>query len=240
MEETQISWAEKIRKNLALIIISFVTIGLTVISVVIINKAMNDPEKGTETMKEIFHTLLPVLASWVGTVLAFYFGKENFESANKQINQLVNKITPEVFKDLPVTQVMIDYDTMVKYPDADSATTKVSDLKDAFDKITDKSRLPIIDKDKKPLFILHKTEFDVLSKDETTKEKLLADFKENGYGHKQSRGFVIVSESATLKEALAALKTIVECKDVFITKGGTEKEPLTGWLPDIRILNFIQ
>jgi len=39
---------------------------------------------------------------------------------------------------------------------------------------------------------------------------------------------------------LEAVRTIDQCKDVFITKGGTEKEALTGWLPDTRILNFIQ
>lgn len=240
MEDTQISWGEKLRKNLALFIVFIVTLALTVISIVIINHSLAKGKDDIDTVKEIFHSLLPVLTTWVGTVLAFYFGKENFESANKQINQLVNKITPDAFKEVPVNQVMIDYDTMMKYNDADAAILKVGDLKDTFEKMVDKSRMPIVDKDRKPLFILHKTEFDTLMKDDANKEKLLADFKDNGYGYKQGKGFVIVSESATLKEALAALKTIDQCKDVFITKGGTEKEALTGWLPDTRILNFIQ
>ena len=43
----------------------------------------------------IFNIVLPVFASWVGTILAFYFGRENFESANQQVRELVQKIMPD-------------------------------------------------------------------------------------------------------------------------------------------------
>ena len=39
----------------------------------------------------IFNMVLPVVASWVGTILAFYFGRENFESANKQVRDIMQK-----------------------------------------------------------------------------------------------------------------------------------------------------
>jgi ABC-type sugar transport system permease subunit len=42
-----------------------------------------------------FNLVLPVLASWVATVLVFYFGRENFESASRQVREMADKLTPE-------------------------------------------------------------------------------------------------------------------------------------------------
>jgi len=182
---------------------------------------------------------LPVIAAWIGAVIAFYFGKENFESASKQINNLVNKITPDQFKAVPAKQVMVDFATMVKYPNADSTTLKLGDLANYFKDETSKSRLPIVDKNCYPLFIIHKDEYNKLTTADTTnKDKLITDFKQ--YGYNQPKGFVIISESATLSDAQDAIKKLSACEDVFITKNGTEKEVLTGWLTNDRILNFLQ
>lgn len=35
----------------------------------------------------IFNVIPPVVASWVGTVLAYYFGKANFDAANEQVRE---------------------------------------------------------------------------------------------------------------------------------------------------------
>jgi len=61
----------------------------------------------TNTMT-IFNVILPVFASWVGTILAFYFGRENFESANKQVRELVDRLTPEERATAPR---QLDYET---------------------------------------------------------------------------------------------------------------------------------
>src|SRR5262249_52308649 len=37
----------------------------------------------------------PLLGTWVGTVIAFYFSRENFEAASRSLNQVVAKLTPE-------------------------------------------------------------------------------------------------------------------------------------------------
>src|ERR1043166_7992064 len=43
--------------------------------------------------KDLFTALLPVFATWVGTLLAFYFSKDNFESATKSVTEMANKIS---------------------------------------------------------------------------------------------------------------------------------------------------
>src|SRR5687767_13480546 len=41
-----------------------------------------------ETGKYIFAAIVPVVAAWVGTVMAFYFGKENFKAATESVSQI--------------------------------------------------------------------------------------------------------------------------------------------------------
>ena len=38
--------------------------------------------------------LLPVIGAWVGAVLAFYFGNENFDAASKSAANLVSELSP--------------------------------------------------------------------------------------------------------------------------------------------------
>src|SRR2546429_9060008 len=44
--------------------------------------------------KYVLGVLLPVIGAWVGTVLAFYFGKENFEAASRSAANLVRQLSP--------------------------------------------------------------------------------------------------------------------------------------------------
>src|SRR5262245_15336751 len=43
--------------------------------------------------KDITGILLPVIGTWIGTVLAFYFTKENFEAANRSVQSMVGRIS---------------------------------------------------------------------------------------------------------------------------------------------------
>ena len=73
------------RDVLALAILVGATIAITILAVITI---VGDPSQA----KDIFNVILPVFASWVGTVLAFYFGRENYEAANQQAQDLVQKV----------------------------------------------------------------------------------------------------------------------------------------------------
>lgn len=245
MADTPQSPDDKSRTGIATEIIMYGTIvlGLVAITVVIAGLLIayhdpnRDPTKGMSLVTDVFHSLLPVIAAWIGAVIAFYFGKENFESASNQINNLVNKITPEQFKTVPVKQIMVDFATMVKYSNADIETLKLSDL-DSYFKDDSKSRLPIVDKDFKPLFIIHKDDYKNLTADATNADKLVNSF--NLYGFNQPKGFVIIGESASLSAAQDAINKLKSCEDVFITKNGSENEALIGWLTNDRILNFLK
>ena len=97
------SWADAASRNwLAILIVSFTFIAIFILAYWFYN---DDP--GEETMKYVFATLVPLFASWVGTVLAFYFGRENFDIATKRYDNLMNQLTPEVLDNVNVSQIMI-------------------------------------------------------------------------------------------------------------------------------------
>lgn len=123
---------------MALIAFSFTAI--IVISIVYMNIS-----KDTERGDRLFNALLPLLSTWVGTVLVFYFGKESFESASKKYEQIINKLSPELLGGVPARQVMIDKFTMVSLQVTDPCVVAASSraLLDFLDSI-DKTRLPVM------------------------------------------------------------------------------------------------
>src|SRR5262245_28929682 len=46
-----------------------------------------------DTAQLIFTGLLPLLGTWVGTILAFYYSKENFESASRGTLDIVRSVS---------------------------------------------------------------------------------------------------------------------------------------------------
>src|SRR5271157_4019830 len=86
----------KYRFNLAKWIIIFVFSVTGVIGVVAIVMATAFyNEKTFGSVKDILGILLPVLSAWAGAVIAFYFGRENFESGTKSSAALVRQLTSE-------------------------------------------------------------------------------------------------------------------------------------------------
>ncbi len=56
------------------------------ISLVTVIAAYDKPKEVIETLSS---TILPVVATWVGTVLAFYFSEKNFEAASRAQERLL-------------------------------------------------------------------------------------------------------------------------------------------------------
>ena len=210
---------EKLRGTIATKVLTYSTVILGIIASIIIIGGIvilfiSYNNKGTDLEKQnaqnlitnIFYSLLPVISTWVGTVIAFYFGKENFKVASDSLNQLVNKITPDQFKSISVKQVLIDSETMTKFQSKDPLNLKLEDLIPCFSSSNDKSRLPIVDNENKPFFILHKDEYLKLISDKENNSKLILDFKQ--YGYNEPKGFVLIPETATLNEAQQEIKKL--------------------------------
>ena len=85
--------------------------GIVLLGLVIVGTSAESQR--SETAKTLMATVLPLFGSWVGTVLAFYFSRENFEAANRSVAALVKQITPEEkLQSIPVKEVMLPKDKL--------------------------------------------------------------------------------------------------------------------------------
>lgn len=67
--------------------IGIVGIGFAIVAVCVL-KDENRVERAFQILQYVFGALLPLWGTWIGTILAFYYSKDNFESASKSANQL--------------------------------------------------------------------------------------------------------------------------------------------------------
>lgn len=187
-----------------------------------------------ETGRNIFNTLLPVITTWVGTVLAFYFGRENFEAASNRYEQIITRLTPDLLDDVLVEQIMIDKETMVSYElnDANKAK-KVADIVISMEDIR-KSRLPIIENDIVK-YIIHKSTFnDALIK--IGKEITLKDLIDNASYLPLITSFMTIKRTVMLESLQNELKNKTTVKDIFILD---DNNKVAGWLTDTQIKKYL-
>ena len=101
------SWASR---NLIALIITGLVVGVTVFIAIYIlyNPMKNEDGSVSINLSFIGQTLLPLWGTWIGTVLAFYFGKANFDAVTKSYQDAIRNLTPEEkIAKLPVKDVML-------------------------------------------------------------------------------------------------------------------------------------
>ncbi|WP_139285766.1 hypothetical protein [Tardiphaga sp. OK245] len=191
-------------------------------------------------MDKVFTGLVPLFGTWAGTILAFYFARENFASANQSVRELVTRLTPDQQLDqLSVRQAMKPRNRIeVLNATAPETDLNAQQLKDLFDKgIT---RIPIF-ADQKIAFVVHESTFNkyLVSRQATTarldlKEVKLADFLAHKLGNEEIRKtasqFAMTKLDASLADARDAMMKVNGAQDVFVTDSGLPTESVVGWL----------
>ena len=227
------------QKWVALAVLGFsglVLLALGITAIIVDNKqAMN-----------IFNVILPVVASWVGTVLAFYFGRENFEAANQQVRELVQRLSPEQLAKSPVTSIMRSFgDTIhITIPEGkDDKDIVLSDIMDKFDGKTI-TRIPVVTEGNKPKYMIHESSINKHlagggAKTDTL-EAFIAAQKQQNIEFGEYKGFIVVSEDTTIADAKQRMEQISTCQDIFISKKGTSNEALTGWISNLRLGKYLE
>lgn len=221
------------RNTLAIIVIILSIGGIIVLALGYFFSA--DVGVRDQTAGNIFNTLLPVITSWVGTVLAFYFGRENFEAASNRYEQMITKLSPDVLDDVLVEQIMIDKNTMIGMDFDDIKSQTIDELLEFLDK-TKKSRLPVFDKDGIK-YIIHKSTFLDAKQRLAAVNALNFDlFSKNEQYNGLISSFLVVPEGTTLEAVRAELKTKTKVRDVFITN---KENKVVGWLTDSQIMKYM-
>ena len=229
------------RQWIAVVTIAVTVGGITVLAVAIL---VRDPAQGLT----VFNILVPVLASWVGTVLAFYFGRESFESANQQVRELVTTVTelsPEQRRHVRARAIMKHPTDIVsiELPDAGPPALSFADVLAKYsDEVT---RLPVVSTEYQPRYMVHRSSIDeyraevtAAIADSSTFQEFL-DYERNALELGPRLGFETMLPTATLAEVKSVMERAKSVQDVFVTEDGSSDSPILGWISNTRLARYL-
>ena len=194
----------------------------------------------------VFTTITTLVGTWVGTLLAFFYSRENFESASRSLQQTIQRLTPDdKLHGVKVVDKMIPRGEMTTFDlkaDQDLKTVPLAELEALLVK-ANVTRLPILNADGSAAAMVHgsliaqfRSPPEVDTQTAPDPAATLGDLmKRVDFGEKVTRlGFV--ARDRSLRDAKAAMNAQPKCKDVFVTATGGAKEPVVGWVTDTSIL----
>lgn len=230
---------------LAMIVLGVSILGVTVLAGIVL---FRDSE--LSTAQYVLGAILPLLGTWVGTILAYYFSRENFESANRSVREMAKQLTPsEKLESIPVRQKMIPKEKMILLKITDvKPIEKLSIVDDILKTLKEKkrNRLPILDENDYPQYMIHRSMIDKylaqLSIEkgmpaDKIKQKTLIDLinQDNELKKMFETSWVTISETKNLADAKNKMDQVEDCLDIFVTKNGLKNEPVLGWLTNLII-----
>jgi hypothetical protein len=216
---------------IAIAMVSLSAVGVIVISWVAIATA-TDTER-SDTARLVFSSILPLLGTWVGTILAFYFARENLEAATVSTVRLAGRLAPTT----PVREVMIPRAKITAHTvatEADAQNVKLADLQTKMG-AEGHHRMPVFFGSDSVIYVIHDSTIAKFAElngirvadlaDETTSD--LVALTDLG---KQVTALGFVGPDANIAEARAAMRSVSGCNDVFVTEQGQRRNAVVGWL----------
>jgi len=185
----------------------------------------------------VFTTVLPVIATWVGTVLAFYFGSENFRQAAQSTREALGQLAPKK----KITDVMIPYERIAHLEaENDQAAGQMSMLKVIHTMSEAAPRIIVFTaKTHTPLYVIRSGSPPMpqgwitsdYQETDAVQQKTINDYlnENNGQNKTDAVKFRFIDQDAT-PEAALALMTKEGVDDLFITKDGQKTSPVLGWV----------
>ena len=216
--------------------------------------------KENEFVKDIIgKTLIPLWGTWMGTVLAFYFGKDNFDAARKSYQDTIDKLTSndEKLEKILVTDCMTK--SGIRYSILEKIVEKT--ISEILTESTE-GRFVIVDNNEVVKHVIHRSIFErfialvalkgseVYSKvekednaaDEDTDLTRKVSFNDflnctdpDISKFKGDKGFAVVSVHSNMLEAKKAMEAN-KCQDVIVTENGNRNEKVKGWITNNTII----
>lgn len=205
-----------------------------------------------DLVKYLLATILPVVAGWVGTVLAFYYGKENFEAGTKSVTTAAQALTSK--QKLAATQASSlgkarkDFKGLVLTDEESSSPENVKldrveqEFAGASPQDKPYERLPVMLAGDRPYMVLHRSTLNSFLVDQKKIDpaKNIGDFAlkdlfaKVDYLPKQS--IAVVGPDATAVKAKDEMEKIDNCSDVFVTTDGTPASAVARWITNVDLL----
>lgn len=196
-----------------------------------------------ETSRLVFNALLPLLGTWVGTVLAYYFSRMNFESASQSVERMVTLTAEQKLGQMFVGKEMMSLGQITLYQIPAGKTPKDVLLKDLRSKFGGKiTRIPIVDANGVVLYIVHQSglykflaEKALEGKGADIENLTLQDLVDDAELKNWVANIVYVSEQASVADAKNKMEQQAGCQDLIVTKTGNKTEPMLGWMTNVDI-----
>lgn len=246
------------RLRIAMIVLTVASLGLFALAVsILIGAAIAGVDNFVTVSRELLFAILPLIGTWVGTVLAYYFSKDNFESASQNVLSTFREARDERLRTAYVQDEMIQIASAVtlKWDESEDQNKKLgSDVIDVL-KNRSVSRLVFLNANATARGVLHESLiFRFVSDVVLDQGKQLNDFTVEQLLDHQYRSNVtiksvmrsstaFVASDATLAMAKEAMERqtrpgTVVCRDVLVTERGQSDQMVVGWLTDSMIENF--
>jgi hypothetical protein len=208
-------------------------------------------DQRSATTQSMFNAILPLFGAWVGTVIAFYFAKDNLAAATESTARLTGLLD----KNLSAGDKMLPLSAIIRQKvddDAAARALKLTDLASAM-KSADKHRLPIVTQKEQVLYLVPlSTINDFIAQKATTaatesRNRVAGqpapeapDFSSFTFANllddpalgKVVTLFDFVAAFDLLTAARDKMAAMAGCKDIFVTDNGKKDGALTGWLTD--------
>jgi hypothetical protein len=199
-------------------------------------------------------TLVPLWATWIGTVLAFYFGKSNFDTATKSYETIINKLTSEErLSQTSIADMMIPFSKMETMDYEDSRSLTIQQILDN-KRFKPYNRYAFVDDDQVLRYIIHRNNFaqyiadhveQALTSGRNPKDTTFGDYIDE-YGKSENSCTtwvgedVYISISDNLLSAARQISSKRNVRDVFVTQNGKSGEPVLGLITDDDILKVMK
>lgn len=245
------------RMILSVVIASVSLVGLGLVSCyVLISPSSVDPI----SHETVFTTIVSLVGTWIGTLLAFYFSRDSYESASRNTRELVKQVTTtqQKLRSLKAEDKMyhLHQISYLKVKVGEEGKYHLEDLLKDEKYLKKHNRLPIFTEDLLPKFMVHKsliTDYILEKQLQTlssgtgttapnTKENRLSLYDlvtDARFGEQAKNSYAVIKphdsfETAKLLMDKKSTDTVI-CSDVFITKNGSVNSPVIGWITNVLI-----
>ncbi len=204
---------------------------------------------GPENTRDVFNMVVPLIGTWIGTVIAYYFSGENFERASQSVQRMVDQVVVERLRGIAARDAMIARGSMkvihlAAGDDGSGVPLKAGMLDLLKPPVT---RLPVLDDKGLIKYIIHQSlvfrfvtektiEAAGAAKPFDVTTQTLKHFLDHpGVLDVVAKTMGFLRPDATLADAKARMEAVPGCQDVFITEDGTQATPVQGWLTNVEI-----
>ena len=229
------------RSRVAEIVTGFALFGITMLSSVVLFKNWGDKEG--EMVRYVFASIIPLLGSWMGTILAFYFSRDSLAAATQSVKDLTQAMTTQDKLKTTLVKDKMRRLSQIKFVEADDDTKTLNNLS-----ALGVERIPVLSTKSVIRYLIYKALIDkylatfaggkLPAGKASISDLTLSDLIGSSQASKElfEGSFAFVPLDATLADAKREMEKIDKCADVFVTKNGKKDEPILGWITDNAII----